>query len=102
MNIDFDKVVELMTEGKAAISLVSNTIYEIKDNNLIAEGRVVDVEYLTKEEIEGEWQEVKIVETQEDYFNLTEEQKVKILTDSYEKYKSDLAMDRMYVTVKYK
>ena len=66
--MDSEQALKIMYEGGNVESLVSNTVYSLEKLEdrfrLCAEGIPVELGYLTKEEMQGEFREVYIVETQ--------------------------------------
>ncbi|WCK57180.1 hypothetical protein PP175_28750 (plasmid) [Aneurinibacillus sp. Ricciae_BoGa-3] len=82
--MDFYQACESMTKGNAVESLVSKTIYEMSEKGLLAEGMLVPLDYVTVEEANGEWQEVTIIESMEDFEKLSPEQKQRILSNAYQ------------------
>ncbi|PPA85003.1 hypothetical protein C4A75_09505 [Brevibacillus laterosporus] len=81
------QAIELMKNKKSVESLVSFTMYEMSKEGLLAEGILVPFEYLTPKEINGEWREVEVIEREEDFSNLSSEQKEQILVDAMKHYK---------------
>ncbi|MED1789066.1 MULTISPECIES: hypothetical protein [Brevibacillus] len=94
--MNYYQAIELMKNKKAVESLVSFTVYEMSSEGLLAEGILVPFEYLTPEEANGEWREVDVIESEEDYNNLSSEQKEQMLVDVMKhyqfvnEYKSDM------------
>lgn len=80
--MDFNQAAKLMSEGKAVQSLVSFTTYEMSSEGLLAEGLLVSDEHLTTEETNGEWREVRVIETEEELQSLTTDQKEQLLNDA--------------------
>jgi hypothetical protein len=80
--INFFEAVESMKRGIPVESLVSYTTYQMSKEGLLAEGLVVPFEHLTVQEANGEWREVNIVETMEEFNQLTDEQKSQILDEA--------------------
>lgn len=92
--MDFYEAVESMRKGIPVQSLVSKTIYEVNSEGLLAEGLPVSTEYMTVKEANGEWQEVEIIETMDEFDKLTEEDKSRILTDGIESYEFNESQGR--------
>ncbi|SFA70571.1 hypothetical protein [Clostridium frigidicarnis] len=86
MNIE--QALKVMYEGGSVESLVSNTAYNLEKLEdgfrLCAEGLQVDLTYLTKEEIQGEFKEIYILETQEQFNNLNDEERAKLIDKTFE------------------
>ncbi|MGG1444946.1 hypothetical protein ABE354_23430 [Brevibacillus laterosporus] len=85
--MNYYQAIELMKNKKSVESLVSFTVYEMSNEGLLAEGILVPFEYLTSEEKNGEWREVEVIESEEDYNNLSSEQKEQMLMDTMKHYK---------------
>lgn len=85
MNIE--QALKVMYEGGEVESLVSNTAYKLKKlkdkYKLYAEGMPVDITYLTKEEIQGEFREIYIIETPEQFNSLTDKEKEKLIDETF-------------------
>lgn len=80
--MDFLQAAESMKKGIPVESLVSCTVYEMSKEGLLAEGLLVDFDYLTTEEANGEWREVRVITTMEEYQSLTSEEKEQIFQDA--------------------
>lgn len=95
MNIE--QALKIMYEGGSVESLVSNTAYnmeKLEDRfKLFAEGSPVDISYLTREEVNGEFREIFIVETQEQLDNLSEEEREKLINNTFEGIKNKRNFD---------
>lgn len=85
--MDIEKALKIMYECGKVESLVSNTVYsleKVEDRfRLCAEGIPVDLSYLTKEEIRGDFREVCIVETQEQLNSLSDNAKEKLMSETF-------------------
>lgn len=82
----FKQAYKVIQVGKPIQSLVSKNLYELKGEVLLCEGLPVSNEHLTPQEINGEWQEVTIIDSMEDYQKLSSEEKSRIHKDAYEAY----------------
>ena len=86
-----------MYKGSHVVSMVSNTAYSFKlleDRVMLcAEGEAVPFTHLTKEELQGDFKEVYIIETKEDFDALDESTKDSLikstLEGAYAKHKFD-------------
>lgn len=91
----FDKAVEIMEKGGHVESLVSNTEYsmDLKENRLYSEGLPVGKNYITKEEMIGEWREVYIVQTKEDMDKLSEKERNTLIEETLKGVKQKIKFD---------
>lgn len=86
--MNFHEACASMAKRIAVQSLVSKTTYEMsKKGLLLAEGLEVPVTHLTVEEANGEWQEVTVIESMEEFQKLSDEEVERILQDSVEHFK---------------
>ncbi len=85
--MDIEQALKIMYECGKVESLVSNTVYSLEKLEdrfrLCAEGIPVDLSYLTKEEVQGEFREVYIVETQEQLNSLSDDDKTKLIDETF-------------------
>lgn len=88
MNINIEQALKVMYEGGSVESLVSNTAYKLEKLDdrfkLYAEGLPIDLSYLTLEEIKGEFREIYIIETQEQFDNLSAKERSKLVDRTFE------------------
>ncbi|MEK5393997.1 hypothetical protein NSQ59_27235 [Margalitia sp. FSL K6-0131] len=92
--MNFEQAKETMKNGVPIQSLVSKTVYQISKDNLIAEGIPVPFDYLTEEEVNGKWMEVRLIDTMEEYEALSENDKKMILTEAFVQYEFNLKYGR--------
>lgn len=83
----YEQALELMNQGKVLLSKVSETVYEIKDRKLLAEGLEISFSKITAKERLGDWEEVRLIDSKEDFENLSDKEKENILSSAYKKYK---------------
>lgn len=87
-----------MCEGGTVESLVSNTTYnfeKLQDRfRLCAEGIPVDLSYLTKDEVQGEFKEVNIVKSIEQLNCLTDEERRKLMDETFKRVKNKRKFDK--------
>lgn len=89
----FDKTLELMKNSKFVMSEVSKTVYSLStegNGKLFAEGLEVSADYITEEEMLGDWNEVNIIQSEEELRKLPDEAVEKMLKDAYVKYQFDM------------
>jgi hypothetical protein len=85
--LNYNQAVHLMNRGVAVQSLVSKTTYKLSNDVLLAEGLPVANEYITEEEKNGEWREVTIINTRQEYKTLSNKEIEDILSDAYIQFK---------------
>ena len=87
-----------MCEGGTVESLVSNTTYnfeKLQDRfRLCAEGIPVDLSYLTKDVVQGEFKEVNIVKSIEQLNWLTDEERRKLMDETFKRVKNKRKFDK--------
>lgn len=87
----WEEAEKVMLNGGAVESQVSFTVYEMLSNGvMLAEGNVIDEKHMTIKEVDGEWKEVRVIKTKEEYNNLTDLEKENILASAYKKHQFDL------------
>lgn len=77
--MDYREAHQKMESGQAVESLVSHTVYEINNGTLTAEGIPVDYNYINKDEKEGSWQSVYLIESMAEFNALSENEKTAFL-----------------------
>lgn len=96
--MDIEQALKIMYEGEKVESLVSNTVYSLEKledrYRLCAEGIPVDLSYLTKEEVQGEFREVYIVETQEQFNSLSDDDKRKLIDETFKGIENKRKFDK--------
>jgi hypothetical protein len=86
-----------MEKGKDVQSEVSKTIYSMEmegNGKLFADGIEVKEDYMTEEEMLGNWVEVKVVKTEEDIKQMSNEAIQANLHDAYVKFCYDINVGR--------
>lgn len=94
--MNFSKALNKMSKGKHVQSEASKTIYSmdmIGNGKLFAEGIEVKADYITKDEMLGEWIEVKMA-TDEEARNLSDEAIAISLENAWQKYNYDQSVGR--------
>ena len=98
MNINVEQALKVLYEGGSVESLVSNTAYNFEKLDdrfrLCAEGLPVDLSYLTKEEIQGEFREIYIIETKEQFDALSAEDRSKVVNQTFDGAKNKMNFDK--------
>lgn len=84
--MNFFEAAESMKNGIAVQSLVSFTTYQMSKEGLLAEGNLVPFSHLTPDEANGEWREVKILETMEEINKLSNTEKSQLLDEAIKHY----------------
>jgi hypothetical protein len=95
--MNFNKALNKMAKGKDVQSEVSKTIYSIEmegNGKLFADGIEVKEDYITEEEMLGNWVEVKVVKTEEDVKQMSNEAIQANLNDAYLKFQYDIKVGR--------
>lgn len=96
--MDSEQALKIMYEGGNVESLVSNTVYSLEKLEdrfrLCAEGIPVKLGYLTKEEMQGEFREVYIVETQEQLNSLSDDDKRKLIDETFKGIENKRRFDK--------
>lgn len=98
--MNFEQALKIMYDGGSVESLVSNTVYNFKklddSYRLCAEGAPVEFTYLTKEEIQGEFREIHIIDTQEELDSLSEEDKDKLMDETFKAIQNKRKFDKEF------
>lgn len=98
MNIE--QALKVMYEGGEVESLVSNTSYKLEKLDdrykLYAEGLPVDITYLTKEEIQGEFREIYIIETPEQFEALDDIEKERLIDETFKGIENKINFDNKF------
>lgn len=101
MNIE--EALKIMYDGGFVESVVSNTAYNLKKVDdrfmLYAEGVQVKLSYLTKEEIQGDFREIYIVETQEQFNSLTDKEKEKLIDETFKGVENKCKFDKEFRSI---
>jgi hypothetical protein len=93
--VTYDEAIIDLKNGEAIESLVSRTMYELKNGVLLAEGLPVEERFMTQEEKEGTWRRVHIIETMEEFNSLSEEELEDIFTAANTHFNYNLKTDRL-------
>jgi hypothetical protein len=95
--MNFDKALNKMAKGKDIQSEVSKTIYSMEMEGygkLFADGVEVKEDYITEDEMLGNWIEVKVARTEEEIKSMSEEAIKANLDDAYLKFCYDINVGR--------
>lgn len=60
--LNYEDAKRYLEEGFAIESYVSKTVYQLNNGVLIADGLLVNKDYITLEEINGDWEAVFLIE----------------------------------------